>query len=93
MRQLATTQTNDYTNANEVVYAQSMRRLQMMIDEDLDGELDRLAAQEGTSKAALIRRFVRERIRPLPPLSADPLAAMIGADDFEPAPVDDVVYR
>jgi hypothetical protein len=81
-----------YTNADHVMYAQVVKRLQMMIDKDLDGELERLAAQEGTSKAALIRRFVRERIRPLPPLSADPLAVMVGADDFEPAPVDDVVY-
>jgi Ribbon-helix-helix protein, copG family len=69
-----------------------MKRLQIMIEEDLDSELERLAARESTSKAALIRRFVRERIQPLPPLSADPLAAMIGADDFEPAPIDEVVY-
>ena len=46
-----------------------MKRLQIMIDEDLDAELERLALQLHTSKAALIRRFVRERIRPLPPLS------------------------
>jgi len=64
-----------------------------MIEEDLDSELERLATQESTSKAALIRRFVRERIQSLPPLSADPLAAMIGADEFEPAPIDEVVYR
>ena len=64
-----------------------------MIEEDIYGELERLAAEHGTSKAALIRRFVRERIRPLPPLSADPLFRMAGADDFDPAPVDDAVYR
>jgi hypothetical protein len=71
----------------------SMKRLQIMIEEDLDAELDRLAASEGTSKAALIRRFVRQSIKPLPPLSADPLVAMVGADDFEPCSIDDVVYR
>jgi len=70
-----------------------MKRLQIMIDEDLDAELERLALRERTSKAALIRRFVRERIRPLPPLSADPIGRMAGADDYEPARVDDVVYR
>ena len=70
-----------------------MKRLQIMIDEDLDAELERLALQLHTSKAALIRRFVRERIRPLPPLSADPIGQMAGVDDFEPAPVDDVVYQ
>lgn len=71
----------------------SMKRLQIMIDEDLDALLGRKASVEGTSKAALIRRFVRERIGEMPPLEADPLVAMIGDDDFEPAPVDDVVYR
>lgn len=70
-----------------------MKRLQIMIEEDLDGELERLAAAQGTSKAALIRQFVRERIRPLPPLSADPIFRMAGADDVDPAPIDDVVYR
>jgi hypothetical protein len=70
-----------------------MKRLQIMIDEDLDAELERLAVDEDTSKAALIRRFVRERLAPLPPLSADPLGRMVGADDFEPAAIDDVVYR
>jgi hypothetical protein len=70
-----------------------MKRLQIMIDEDLDSELERLAAEERTSKAALIRRFVRERIRALPPLSADPLFRMIGADNVEPADIDDVIYR
>jgi Ribbon-helix-helix protein, copG family len=70
-----------------------MKRLQIMIDEDLDAELERLAVDEDTSKAALIRRFVRERLAPLPPLSADPLGRMVGADDFEPAAIDDVVYQ
>ncbi len=70
-----------------------MKRLQILIDEDLDGELERLAAEQGTSKAALIQQFVWERIRALPPLTGDPLFRMIGADDVESAIVDDVVYR
>jgi hypothetical protein len=69
-----------------------MKRLQIMIDEDLDDALERLAAKEGTSKAALIRRYVRERIKPLPPLEADPLWQMTGTADFEPGPVDEIVY-
>jgi ribbon-helix-helix CopG family protein len=81
-----------YTNTESMMYTPRVKRLQIMIDEDLDDELERLAAEEDVSKAALIRRYVRERIRPLPPLSADPLATMVGADDFEPEPVDDVVY-
>ncbi len=47
----------------------------------------------GTSKAALIRRYVRHALQPLPSLADDPLAAMVGVDDLEPAPIDDVVYR
>lgn len=69
-----------------------MKRLQILIDDDLAGELERLAAAQRTSKAALVRQFVRERLRPLPPLSEDPLFHMAGGDDFEPAPVDTVVY-
>jgi len=69
-----------------------MKRLQIMIDEDLDEALGSLALRERTSKAALIRRYVRERIDALPPLAADPLAQMIGADDYEPDDIDTVVY-
>ena len=69
-----------------------MKRLQIMIDEDLDAELERRASREHTSKAALIRMFVRERLRPLPPIEEDPLWEMVGVDDAEPAHHDDVVY-
>jgi hypothetical protein len=69
-----------------------MKRLQIMIDEDLDDALERLALERQTSKAALIREFVRERVQPLPPLSADPLFRMVGVDDYEPELVDAVVY-
>ncbi len=75
------------------MYAPSMKRLQILIDEDLDDALEAQAKLEGTSKAALIRRFVRLQLDALPPLDADPLGQMIGADDFEPESVDDVVYR
>jgi hypothetical protein len=70
-----------------------VKRLQIMIDEDLDDALGREAAREGTSKAALIRRYVRERLKPLPPLEADPLWQMVGADAFEPVEdIDAVIY-
>ncbi|MGZ5297101.1 MAG: ribbon-helix-helix domain-containing protein [Actinomycetota bacterium] len=72
-----------------------MKRLQIMIDEDLDQILERMALDEGTSKAALIRRFVRERVAPLPPIEEDPLWEMVGADSYDPGheSIDDVVYR
>jgi hypothetical protein len=65
----------------------------MMIDEDLDEALERQARAQRTSKAALIRQFVRERLSVQRPLAADSLWRSVGADSFEPAPVDDVVYR
>ncbi len=75
------------------MYAETMKRLQILIEPELDDALERQARLEGTSKAALIRRFVRSQLDALPPLATDPLFAMIGADDFEPEPIDAVVYR
>jgi hypothetical protein len=70
-----------------------MKRLQILIEEDLDAALERTSRAEKRSKAALIRQYVRERLKPLPPLEADPLWQMVGIDDYEPEPIDDVVYR
>lgn len=70
-----------------------MKRLQILIEEELDEALGQRARAEGTSKAALIRRYVGERLRPLPPIEQDPLWDLVGAaGDAEPAAVDDVVY-
>ena len=63
-----------------------------MIDEDLDAALEREAIKEGTSKAALIRRFLGERLMTLPSLESDPLWGIVGAYDGEPGDIDDVVY-
>jgi len=73
-----------------------MRRLQIMIDEELDHALAVRALREGTSKAALLRDAARERY--LTAISEpDPLLGMIGVDDTEPLgtreSIDDVVYR
>jgi hypothetical protein len=65
-----------------------MKRLQIMIDEELDEALERQARDERTSKAALIRRYVRERLKPLPPVKDDPLWQLVGDLDVEP--VDDI---
>ena len=73
-----------------------VKRLQIMIEEELDAALARQAAEEGVSKAALIRRYVRERLRALPPLEEDPLWQIVGMikdgspDDSES--IDEVVY-
>jgi hypothetical protein len=68
----------------------SVKRLQIMIEEDLDEALGREARKERTSKAALIRRYVRERLRPksLPPIEEDPLWKLAGSVDVDP--VDDI---
>lgn len=63
-----------------------------MIEEDLDDALERRATGEKTSKAALIRKFVRERLKPLPPIEDDPLYDLVGIADVDPAHHDDVVY-
>jgi hypothetical protein len=68
----------------------SVKRLQIMIEEDLDEALGREARKERTSKAALIRRYVRERLhsKPLPPIEEDPLWELVGDVDVDP--VDDI---
>ncbi len=76
-----------------MTYNQSMKRLQIMIDEDLDDALERKAGTDGVSKASLVRKFVRQALKPLPAMTADPISQMIGVDDYEPEKVDDVVYR
>lgn len=70
-----------------------MKRLQIMIEEDLDAALGRQARRERVSKAALIRRYVRERLSPLPPLHEDPLWELVGSVDVDPVDdIDDFLY-
>ena len=76
-----------------MMYAFFMKRLQILIDEELDEALQRQALSEGTSKGALIRKYVRIHLTPLQPLESDPIWRMKGADDFEPGSIDAVVYR
>jgi hypothetical protein len=72
-----------------------VKRLQIMIEEDLDSALAVEARRQRTSKAALIRRYVRERLRPdaLPPIEEDPLWAFAGGSDAEPVEdIDEFLY-
>jgi hypothetical protein len=78
-----------------VMYALAVKRLQIMIEEELDEALEHQARKEGTSKAALIRRYVARELKPLPPIEEDPLWELVGMDEGHPddsASVDDVVY-
>jgi hypothetical protein len=69
-----------------------MRRIQIYIEEELDDALEAEAAKTGRSKAALIRESVAARIGRPGALEKDPITALIGSVDAEPADVDDVVY-
>ena len=70
----------------------AMKRMQILIEEELEEALAREARAQGTSKSALVRRYVRENLLRLPALESDPLWAMVGDDDYDPEPVDEVVY-
>jgi hypothetical protein len=66
-----------------------------MIEEDLDEALGRQARVEQTSKAALIRRYVRQHVPPAASFEHDALWDFVGkstgrSEDSES--VDDVVY-
>ena len=67
-----------------------------MIEEDLDAALALEAEREGVSKAALIRRYVGERLRPRRFPKDDPLWQLAGmiksGDPNSSASIDEVVY-
>jgi len=72
-----------------------MRRVQIMLEPELDDWVEREALHRGVSKGAVVRACLRERFRPLPPLADDALAEIVGmfegrADDSQS--VDRVVY-
>jgi hypothetical protein len=72
-----------------------MKRLQILIEEDLDEALAHQARTEKVSKGALVRRYVRAHLKPLPPIDEDPLWEWIGGEEGSPddsLSVDDVVY-
>jgi Ribbon-helix-helix protein, copG family len=50
-----------------------MKRLWITLDDDLDEALERQASEGGTSKDALIRRYLRERVQAVPPFEQDPI--------------------
>ncbi len=76
------------------MYTAVMKRLQIYIDEELDAALAVRARRLGTSKAALIRQYVSERIGERGH-SVDPIDRLIGFVAGTPedsASVDDVLY-
>jgi hypothetical protein len=71
-----------------------MRRIQIHLEEEVDDALAREALARHTSKAALIREYVRDHIS-VDPKKSDPSGAFIGAYEGgadESERVDEVVY-
>lgn len=80
---------------HDLVYDHVVKRLQILIDEELEADLQREASRTGRSKGALVREALRRLMTPLPPIEQDSLFKMAGAASFDPVPpdeIDDVVY-
>lgn len=72
-----------------------MKRLQISIEPELDDAVERRAEEEGLSKAEVIRRCVRERVKPLPPIEEDPFFKLRGSvkgDQDSSMTINQVVY-
>ncbi len=73
-----------------------LKRVQLMLDEELDDALARKARLAGVSRSELVRQVLREKLLPLyPPLEEDPLWGFVGMVEGAPddsLSVDDVVY-
>jgi Ribbon-helix-helix protein, copG family len=72
-----------------------VKRLQITIEDDLYDLLTLEAYRTGTSKAAVVRDCLRERLRPtpLPPIEEDPLWELVGIVDGDPvADIDEFLY-
>jgi hypothetical protein len=69
------------------MYPSTVKRLQISIERELDDALAVEAARRGTSKAALIREYVRDHLGRDRGRS-DALDAIVGMSDAEP--VDDI---
>jgi len=73
------------------MYTPSMKRLQIYIENELDEALALQAVRLGTSKAALIRQFVAEKLG-AQPQDEDPMDSLVGRYDEEAGRIDELVY-
>jgi hypothetical protein len=73
-----------------------LKRVQLMLDEELDAAVAHEARRRRSSKSEVVRGILRERLLPpLPPLEEDPLWAWFGGEKGAPddsRSIDDVLY-
>jgi hypothetical protein len=73
-----------------------LKRVQLMLDEELDEAVAREARLRGVSRSEVVRSILREKLLPpLPPLEEDPLWQWIGSGKGSPgdsASIDEVLY-
>jgi hypothetical protein len=74
-----------------------LKRVQLMLDEELDQAIAREARLRRISRSEVVRQILRQKLLPeLPPLEEDPLWQLVGlAEGGRPddsARIDDVVY-
>jgi hypothetical protein len=74
-----------------MMYHSGVKRLQISIEEEMDEALAVEAGRQKTSKAALIREFVRDRLGT--PTGVDRMARLIGDIDDEAGDIDRVIYE
>jgi hypothetical protein len=58
-----------------------MKRLQISLQPELDEELGRVAAEQGISKAEVVRRFLSSGFATMPRLDEDPVVRLFGSFD------------
>lgn len=71
----------------------AMRRFKLRLDDELAAAVAQRAAEEGVSKAALLRTYARERLLAGPLGGNDPVARLCGSDAGADLMADEYAHR